>query len=328
MHFSVRGAILRAVEPHPDASPVPPAPSGGKSALAFFAVVAALYLPGAIAQTAQREAGLAWTEVFAFLVPALVATAGSNLRADAWLRLRPTGPVPIAVGALVGAAGYLVAGAVVTLTQQVVPERWVQVFDPGRLFHGPLWERALFAAIAVVLAPPCEEIAFRGYVQSALLLRHRPAGAIVGAALLFAALHLNPVLFPALLLLGIVFGWLTWRAGSLWPAVAAHAVNNGITSALVLTVGAPKQEPVPPAAIAASLALGSAALSLLLLAYRAATPRSPPAGVLALRDPADPSIRFSPARVGPRLKAFAYAGAVLLAAVVAAGALVGPRRIR
>jgi hypothetical protein len=105
-------------------------------------------------------------------------------------------------------------------------------------------------------------------------------------------------------------------------------VNNGITSALVLGEGVPRQELVAFPAIAASLALGGAALSLLLLAYRAATPRPPPDAALALRDPADPSIRFSPARVGPGLRAVAYAGAALLAAVVAAGALQGTPRVR
>ncbi len=317
------------MEPHPDPSPAPTRPAGGKSALAFFGVLLALYLPGGLAQAVQREAGLAWTELFAFLLPALVATAGSNLRAGPYLRLRGTRPVPIAVGALTGAAGYLVAGAVMTLTQRFVPDAWVKAFDPGRLFEGPPWERVLFAAIAVVLAPPCEEIAFRGYVQSTLLVRRRPEAAIGAAALLFALMHLNPVLFPALLLLGAVFGWLTWRAGSVWPAVAAHAVNNAITSALVIAVGVPPEEPVPLSAVAASLALGGAALALLLLAYRAATPRPPaPGDAVVLRDPGDPSIAFSPARVGPRLVALAWAGAVLLATLLVAGALGATRRAR
>ncbi len=317
------------MEPHPEASPAPPAPTGRKSALAFFGVLLALYLPGALGQAAQREAGLAWTEVFVFLVPALVATAGSNLRPDVWLRLRRTGPAAIAVGGLVGAAGYLVAGAIVMLTQRIVPPQWVKTFDPGRLFLGPLWERALFAAIAVLLAPPCEEIAFRGYVQSTILLRRGPAQAILGAAFLFSLMHLNPVLFPALFLLGIVFGWLTWRAGSIWPAVAAHAVNNGITSVLVLALGAPPEhEAAPLSAIATSLVVGGAALSLLLLAYRAATPPPRRDEALPLRDPSDPSIRFSPARVGPRLTALAYSGAALLAALLIAATFAAPRRPR
>ena len=34
--------------------------------------------------------------------------------------------------------------------------------------------------------------------------------------------------------LGVFLGWLTWRAGSVWPAVIGHAVHNGITPASTL----------------------------------------------------------------------------------------------
>jgi hypothetical protein len=310
-------------QPRPDPPP-PPAPSGGKSALAFFGVLLLLFLPGMLAQVAFRPAGLVWSELFAFLLPALVATAGSNLRARTWLRLgRPRG-IAVALGALVGAAGYLLAVAVLVLAQRVLPHAWVELFDPTQIFDGPAWERVLVAAVAVVVAPPCEEIAFRGYVQSALGLRRRPAAAIAGAAVLFAAMHLDPVRFPALVLLGTLFGWLTWRAGSLWPAVAAHAANNAITSVLFLAVAEPGPEVQPPslAAAFATGAVGATALALLLRAYRAVTPDPPPAPpAVDLRDPARPSIGFSPARVPRGLRAGAAAGAVLLLALLLAGAL-------
>jgi hypothetical protein len=315
------------VEPSPPElpPPPPPAPSGGKSALAFFFVVLLLFLPGVAAQVAFRSAGLVWSEVFAFLLPALVATAGSNLRAREYLKLRrPPGPA-IALGALAGGAGYLVAVAVLMIVQRLLPHDWVEAFDPTRIFDGPAWERVLVAAAAVLVAPPCEEIAFRGYVQTTLGLRRRPAVAIAGAAALFATMHLDPVRFPALFLLGAVFGWLTWRAGSLWPSVAAHAANNAITSVLFLAVPAPAATEAEPATIPVALgigAVGAAALALLLRAYRAATPEPPPAAAaLATRDPADPSIGFSAGRVPERLRAAAVTGVVLLLAVLLAGAL-------
>lgn len=320
------GAILRAVDPLPDGSPAPAPPAGRKSALAYFGVLLALWIPGALAQSTLLPVGLAWTELFAFLLSALVATAGSNLRARPYLRLGPPRPATLALGGLAGGASYLFAGAILTLTQQAVPPRWLEVFDPVRLFEGPRAERLLLAAVATVLAPVCEEITFRGYLQTTLALRRRPAAAIAGAALLFAALHMNPVLFPALAVLGAVFGWLTWRAGSIWPAVIAHAVNNTITSALVLAGARPPPAgPVPASDIAVALVFGASVLLAVLGAYRAATPRPPPAaGALVLRDPADPSIRFSPARVPPGLAVAVVGGAAFLAALLALGALRAP----
>ncbi len=316
------------MEQPPPELPPPPSPRGRKSALAFFGVVLLLFVPGMFAQVAFRSAGLVWSEVFAFLLPALVATAGSNLRADSWLKLRRPPGAAVALGALVGGAGYLVAVAILLFMQRVLPRAWVESFDPTRIFDGPAWERVLVAAVAIVVAPPCEEIAFRGYVQTTLALRRRPAVAIAGSGALFAAMHLDPVRFPALLALGAVFGWLTWRAGSVWPSVAAHAANNAITSLLFLSVAeAPEQaEPASFAALLAVGAVGAGALALLVRAYRAVTPGAPaPAASVELRDPADPSIGFSAARVPAPLRAGTVAGVALLLAILLAGTL-GVRR--
>ncbi|HET8541037.1 MAG TPA: type II CAAX endopeptidase family protein [Anaeromyxobacter sp.] len=310
-------------QPRPEPPP-PPAPSGGKSALAFFGVVLLLFVPGMLAQAAFRSAGLVWSEVFVFLLPALVVTAGSNLRADAWLRLRRPPGIALALGALVGGAGYLVAVAVLLAAQRILPHAWQELFDPTRIFDGPAWERAVVAAAAVLVAPPCEEIAFRGYLLSAIGLRRRPAVAIGAAAALFAAMHLDPIRFPALFVLGAVFGWLAWRAGSIWPSVAAHATNNAITSVLFLAVADPGADAAPPplAAVLGTAAVGVAALALLVRAYRALTPDPPPpSSAVALRDPADPSIAFSGLRVPAALRAGALAGAVLFLALLVAGAL-------
>lgn len=314
----------RPVEP-----PAPPAaPAGRKSALAFFGVLLALFPPALLAQYAHPVAGLAATQLSAFLLPALVATAGSNLRLAPYLRLGAPRGALLVLGALTGGAAYLVAGGVMTLTQRFLPRSWVEVYDLSRLFAGPTWEQVALALVAAVLAPACEEITFRGYLQTTLALRRRPAAAIAAGAFLFAVLHLDPVRFPALLLLGVVFGWITWRAGSVWPAVAAHAANNGLAAALLLAMGRPSEEAPPLSAILSALALGGSALALLLLAIRAAAPRtaSLSTDALVLRDPSTPSIRFDLERIPRPLGLAALAGAVALAALALVGLARGLRQ--
>jgi membrane protease YdiL (CAAX protease family) len=306
----------------PTAEPSPPlAPTGTKSALAFFGVLLTLFPAALLAQYAHPVAGLAATQLVAFLLPALVTTAGSNLRLAQYLRLRPPRPALVALGALVGGAAYLVAGAVMTLTQRLLPRSWVEAYDLSRLFEGPRWEQAALALIAATLAPACEEISFRGYLQTTLAVRRGPAVAIGGGAFLFAVLHLDPVRFPALLVLGAVFGWITWRSGSVWPAVAAHVANNGIAATLLLALGRPEPAAPPPAAILFGLALGGGALGLLLLAFRAAAPAEPAdaTDALALRDPSSPSIRFDPRRVPRPLAAAALAGGAALVTLALIG---------
>jgi hypothetical protein len=165
--------------------------------------------------------------------------------------------------------------------------------------------------VAALLAPVCEELTFRGYLQSTLSLRRGPAVAIASGAVLFATLHLDPVRFPALVVLGTVFGWLTWRAGSVWPAVAAHAANNGLAAGLLLALGATEAPTTAPAGqIAVTLTVGACALGLLLGAYRAAAGWPPPDGRVVLVDPASPDLRWRPGRV-PRPLALAAAGGAL-----------------
>ena len=97
----------------------------------------------------------------------------------------------------------------------------------------PEW-RWTIAIVATTLGPLTEEWLFRGVLLGALL-RLLPSGpAILLGALPFAAVHLPDLGFawaalPGLLLLAMSLSWLHLRAGSLWPAVVAHAIYNGVS---------------------------------------------------------------------------------------------------
>ncbi len=71
-----------------------------------------------------------------------------------------------------------------------------------------------------------EEFFFRGFAQTRLVARWGPGLGVTIAALLFGLAHLDLFLAPCGVLLGLYFGWVRHRARSLWPAAAAHAVNN------------------------------------------------------------------------------------------------------
>lgn len=88
-----------------------------------------------------------------------------------------------------------------------------------------LWERLIFAFAVVLVAPIVEESLFRGLLQGALESRVRGWLAIVLAALPFALLHgPDPAIF--FLFWSLPVGWVTWRTGSIRPAIIVHAVNN------------------------------------------------------------------------------------------------------
>lgn len=97
----------------------------------------------------------------------------------------------------------------------------------------------LFAAVVVigVLAGSAEEVFFRGYMQTRLRERWPPALAVVVTSVAFGLLHLEWLHAGLALALGLWLGFVTERAGSALPAIAAHVVNNVLFTMLTATFG-------------------------------------------------------------------------------------------
>lgn len=88
----------------------------------------------------------------------------------------------------------------------------------------------LLVIIVGVMAAVFEEIFFRGLVQRALLKRGlHPALAIGTSSVIFGVTHFQLLQLPGLILAGVVFGVLAYRADRLGPAIAAHLAFNMVT---------------------------------------------------------------------------------------------------
>jgi membrane protease YdiL (CAAX protease family) len=307
---------------HPAVPEPVPEPPGSKSGTAFFAVILLLYgALGSLAQWANPLLGLTWSQAFTLFLPALIAASGSNLEArHALLLARRPAPAALGLAVPIAAVAFFVAIAIQTLAAVAVPERWFEAFNPARLFDRPPLERAVLAVLATTLAPLVEELTFRGYLMTSLRTRHGPPAAIALSAFFFAVIHLDPVRFAPVLFLGALFGWLAWRSGSIWPAVVAHATNNGL-GVLAADIarqggaeeGLPGIGPTLRFALPV-LALGAVALAGLAPFYRRATPHPPPVEeALVRRDPGDPSLRFRLRRVPARHLTAARIGLLCLA---------------
>jgi len=99
-------------------------------------------------------------------------------------------------------------------------------------------------APAMVFSPLAEEILFRGYVLKAFSVGFGSAVGLAVQAAAFSMLHLAhyglrplqaeliPLWLTSMFGVALVLGWLVRRSGSLWPAIAAHAVFNLSMNAL------------------------------------------------------------------------------------------------
>jgi membrane protease YdiL (CAAX protease family) len=96
----------------------------------------------------------------------------------------------------------------------------------------------LIAVGGALLAPAVEELYFRGYVFNAYLAEKGRALAYVASALLFAIVHGQPVLVPALFGMGLLLAFIYRRSGTIVAAMVAHALNNSVAfGSLLLSAG-------------------------------------------------------------------------------------------
>ena len=167
---------------------------------------------------------------------------GNGPRIDLGLRLSWS---DVGWGALAGFVGLFLAGIVALITQAIAGDFSSVAGDVAVELRddGPMWALLLFALMLMVGAPIVEEIAFRGLMFNAL--RKKGVGAvwtIVITAVAFSAFHFEPIRFFLLLPIGLMYGWVRWKTGSLGAAMVAHGVNN-TPAALVLLLGFPEMTP-------------------------------------------------------------------------------------
>jgi membrane protease YdiL (CAAX protease family) len=93
---------------------------------------------------------------------------------------------------------------------------------------------ALIVCAAVIAAPICEEIVFRGYFYPAAKKFAGPWVAAICSALVFSAAHGSLVALLPIFILGCLLVFIYEKTGSLWATIAVHFCFNGATVGLQL----------------------------------------------------------------------------------------------
>lgn len=101
------------------------------------------------------------------------------------------------------------------------PEWFEKAMD--QIMDAPVWTTLLCVS---VFAPFFEEWLCRGLVLRGLLQKTKPATAIAVSAIFFAVLHMNPWQALPAFLLGLLFGYVYYKTGSLKLTMLMHCVNN------------------------------------------------------------------------------------------------------
>jgi membrane protease YdiL (CAAX protease family) len=206
-----------------------------------------------------------WTGVF--IARSLGRKVRYSLAPLGFSRPRGGSLAGIGVGVLTG-VGSVLASMPVTLASTFVfdrlgysTERAIQ----GPFMHGLIrWVEQspgvaipMIVLVVVIFGPAVEELVFRGAVFNGLYRLGRSVSADLGrsenpirrgrtisfalaalvSSLVFALLHLEPVLLPALLILAVILCALFERTGSLLPSFVAHATFNSFAVSLIILAG-------------------------------------------------------------------------------------------
>ncbi len=145
--------------------------------------------------------------------------------------------LPGASRALQFVLGGLGLAVLIRFAPVLLPDR--DTFPLEQLFRSPASAYAV-AAFSILVAPPMEELVFRGVLFPIFERRAGLHAAIAATAILFAAVHIpeywgawNHVLF--ILVVGLAFSLARGLTGSLAPSVLLHgAYNAGLMTFLYL----------------------------------------------------------------------------------------------
>jgi uncharacterized protein len=224
------------VTPDPAPTPAPNLPAEGqgfaRAMITLLLGMGGFLTFGLFAQVLHPAWGLWSTELVLFLgIPfALLKVAGKNPLATSGLG-KPWA-AGVGFGFAVGAVNFFaLAVPLMWVSRQLLPKEVLDTFDSSKIFQNQRPADLFFLIAGVCLAAPvCEEFFFRGTVQKGLMERLPAPRSIVLCGFIFSVFHLDPVGFLARFELGVLFGLLAWRSGSLWPAMAAHFANNLVSS--------------------------------------------------------------------------------------------------
>lgn len=148
----------------------------------------------------------------------------------AWLRHKAGRPCGVRLGVRKVNLPMLLWGVVVLLASSVVLEPLLMLF-PKEEYQNVTDMVGLggWAILSVVVcAPVLEEILFRGLIFESCRERFGSGAAVLVSALLFGLVHGVPVQIINAFVVGLIFGYVYLRTGSLLSVILLHVVNNGI----------------------------------------------------------------------------------------------------
>lgn len=166
----------------------------------------------------------------AIVGPALVYLLRSGRPIRRALRLYPVTWRVVTVSTVLGISLSVVVGALDSLIGPMAPMPEMLRLQLETILVPDDESDLIMIFLGLVLsAAVCEEIFFRGFLQTALERHKNRWTAIYISSLIFGVVHFNPWWFISILCAGFVLGTVAYFSGSVYPGIIIHSVNNGLS---------------------------------------------------------------------------------------------------
>lgn len=182
------------------------------------------------------------TEVLLIAAPAFLLARIARYDWKQVFSLRSPGAAGILGGLLIGLGLVPWMNALLGLQNRVWPINPELARAMGNTFLPTLQKYPVLAPLVIGLfAGLCEELLFRGPIQTAFTRRLPRWLGVFLTALLFGIAHMYAEGIPGITLIGMLLGWIVLQTGSIVPAMIVHAVYDsvklGLASWAVLSQG-------------------------------------------------------------------------------------------
>ncbi|GAK61331.1 abortive infection protein [Candidatus Vecturithrix granuli] len=184
---------------------------------------------GSLVQHLHLLSGLVISELGFVIAPVLLFTCSRQYHVKRTFYLTAIRVKTALLAMLVSSAAFILVGIIAALQEMIFPrsQDYQEIWDAILTqFH----QIPLAATLLLISLLPgvCEELLFRGFLLHGLRKKLSNASAIIIVGILFGAFHLDPYRFLPVTLLGVLFGYMVVRTGSILTGMVAHSTNNAI----------------------------------------------------------------------------------------------------